>query len=599
MNLNPKKPLVDAAKLQPVTIDPVLPLERLTVSDMSADWMPPAARDLVEAAHASMNIPRVMMIAAITGAIAAAVQGKAKVRVGPAWTEHLSIWWLVFCSSASMKSKCVELAIKPILEYQKKLDEEVKPKANLAKARRAALEAHIKDLAKSAAKMDRMSPDRADKESELKYVSRELADHVVPSVPRLIKTEITPMMLTKRMKANQEADGYARLAIITDEAAFLMNMLGRFGKDGAILETLLAGWNGGHVSEDRRGESAKEIVEANLDRAHITLCCIVQPSVLDKLKACDDLSDKGFFGRCMLHHTAGGTLPPYGTPDIPKPVLEAYSAMVTRLLEWDPGEEPYEVNLLCHWDVIEEAYDRVRVIEQDDETTNSAWLRRGIGRACRIAALYRLAAQIGCNEPGLGGVASSVMDSGEFPSGHRNLSNLSNLDRGQGGSGGSGGGLVRESQILKYHLSNLFNDLAFMQTVERPTESTDSLAVRTLHSLSRSGKFQVGQLFKGRYLSKLLKQNMTVVNPILDRLEDLGHIEKVDERSGKRGPAAAVYRVRTLDWMGDFRPKPTAVQAEPLDPYLDSLPEPDAEPEPEPDLTVDETADPAEDWWRE
>jgi DNA-binding PadR family transcriptional regulator len=108
----------------------------------------------------------------------------------------------------------------------------------------------------------------------------------------------------------------------------------------------------------------------------------------------------------------------------------------------------------------------------------------------------------------------------------------------------------------------------------------------------------VGQLFKGRYLSRLLKQNMTVVNPILDRLEERGHIEKVDERGNKRGPAAAVYRVRTLDWMGDFRPKPTSVQAEPIDDYVDTLPDTE-EPELEPDLSEDETTDPAEEWWRE
>jgi hypothetical protein len=598
--INQKKPLVDAATLQPATIDTVLPLERLTVTDMSADWMPPACRDLVEAAHASLNIPRVMMIAAITCSLAAAVQGKAKVRVGPAWTENLSIWWLVFCSSASMKSKCVDLATSPLLAYQRRLDEETKMAANMARAKKKELEGRLNAIIKKKSELKKgfgSSEDANAVEYDLRETVQQISDHVIPTVPRLIKTDITPAMVSKRLNKNFEADGYARLAIIADEAAFLMNMLGRHNsKEGAVLETILAGWDGGHVSEDRRGETAKDIVEANIDHAHITLCCIVQPSVLDKMNECEDLSARGFFGRCLLHHTAGGKLPPFGTPDIPKPVLEAYSAMVTRLLEWEPEDVPYEVDMLVHWDLLEETYDRVRLHEQDEDEHNSAWLRRAIGRSCRVAALYRLASTIGCGEPVPTGVAASIMSGAGFGDQVRN----SPTRPGSGGGSGGRGGLVRENQILQYLLSCIFNDLAFMQTVERPTESTGSLAVRTLHSLSRRGKLQVGQVFRGRYLSKLLKQNMTIVNQILDALEETGHIVKVEERANRRGPAAAEYRVQTLDPMGSDRPKPTAVQsvAEPLDSFLDSLAEPDYEPEPEP---VEESlgADPAEDWTRE
>lgn len=310
-----------------------VPLNRMEGPAFPVDAMPDPLRELVEAICEEMQVTAELVVPTLLSVISAAVCGKYEVRfehVG-LWKEPVHIMTMPIAPPASRKSPVISVLLKPVQDYEF----EVQPAQRYALAqwesRLRILEKSLSGAESAAIKSMEKGSSISDSEARRMEAVDALETHRFqkPRVEQIVADDATPEAIKSLM-----FDNLGAISAISAESSLLSNTVGgRYSGGDPNLDVLKNGHAGDEIRVNRKGRGA-EIVK----RACLTVCVMVQPSVLTELGAA-----KGFIGEGV----AARFLPSF-SPDIlgsrridvqsvPSYLLSDYSDVITRLLKRQPA----------------------------------------------------------------------------------------------------------------------------------------------------------------------------------------------------------------------------------------------------------------------
>lgn len=524
-----------AAKVDTATLEP-----ELTSPDMESWWLPAPVRDWVEACHVAFGVPRAMAIAAALCSACAVTQGKVRVEVRPGWQEPLSLFWLVFSPTGSRKSALLKAATAPVRGLQAGIARDLEPDIYRLSNQKARLELQIARM-RRAVKAHMHSEGSREHLGQLRELEDELSKCQVPLVPRWLFDDINPTVVPRKLKHNQEAEGIARLAVLDAEGTFLANLLGRHSGTMNV-DPLLKGYSGEPIDMVRTVHGQDATADTHLDAAHISMCLLVQPHMLDKIRAEPDLISNGLIGRCLMTHLEHSITPlPWNAPEIPEYVQLGYERWIATLAGLPEGFV-YQMPAQC-MPTLKALHER---LEEDRCSGSGAvgWTVRTLGRICRIVALTELV--------------------------QSELSQLSTVPVGTGGA--TGGACVGVISKLTYLINSLYYaGLPSAQALEPISDPLARLTLRTLRWLVSVRQFKIGGVFTVRDLQRGLKVDKDRALDVCDSMVSSGHLEQLEPVTRRNRTLTVSYRILSLSDSSAPRPQLSLVREPP------ALPEPDPE----------------------
>lgn len=493
-------------------------------------WLPEPVANWVEAAHAAFGVPRVMAIAAALCTAATLVQGRVRVRVKPGWEEPLSLFWIVFSPTGTLKSALLSSATRQVRAMQEEMARNVAPERHRIINKLKHLEAQRKGLTGKVSALERQEGNvggmfgAAKEPRQLLYeVEHELANTKVPSAAHWLVDDINPSVLPKILRANLEAEGIARIAVLDAEGTFLANLLGRHSKH-INADFLLKGYSGEAIDQVRASQNTDEPVRIHLPHSHVTLLQLVQPHYLDILKGHPSLADNGFMGRCLLTRLAPQeTSLAWEAPSMPPEVQEAYDGWLWDVANVETGTVIDLFEDLDTRDALREVYAQ---LGKDRARNDGAagWRSRALGRIARIIAIVELA--------------------------HRSTDTAL-----KGGVGRAG---VPKKIILLYKYTySLGKHLS--QALEPRADPLATTTHRTLTWLRQSKRVPVGGFVTARELRRGLHLSVELAQAVCEELLDSGHFVVESEKRHRNKTVTVTYRVMSLDPNGNESPRPNTV----------------------------------------
>lgn len=503
--------------------------------DWESWWLPEPVQRWVDAVATAYAVPRVMPIAAAMCAAATLTQGKVSVQLKPGWREPLSLFWLVFSPTAAMKSSVLSLARKPIEDIQDALARELAPDIRRASNEKNRLELQIQRM-RRAVKAHAYTEGAQEHLSQLRELEHELGELVVPKAPRWIFDDINPALVLTKMARNLEAEDIARAGVLDAEGTFVANLLGRHSGHVDVA-ALLKGYTGEPVYKSRASRSSDVEVDTILPATFFSMCLLVQPHVLDHMRATPELADNGLMGRAIVSQAGGSPgLPPIDAPPVSDAVQGAYARWLATLHALPAGTVHDLSPHFAPGGILRKLY-----AELDADLAKGqgavGWTKRTLGRICRIMALSELSESVRLSD------------------------------------GGAGVARTRGEIKIVYLYNTLYSRALTQQRALEPvTHPSLALAHRTLTWLRQSSGLTVGSELNIRQLCRGLTLSKDRVLTVCDELVESGHLEQLAPTVRGNKTLTVTYRVASLDPLGSEAPKLRVV---------DPLPHQDSEP-PEP-----------------
>lgn len=474
--------------------------------DIETWWLPTELREWVEAAHEALSVPRIMAVAAGLCAAATVLQGKVEVEVKPGWREPLSLYWVVFSPTGTLKSALIKAATAPIRKIQSTLKEEREPDLKFARREQVRIEAQLGRM-RRATKAHRHTDGYQEHIQQIRELEHQLDELDTREAPRWLYDDINPTMVPRVLRSNQDSiDGIARMAVLDAEGTFLANLLGRHSGQTNV-DPLLKGYGGEPIDMVRALHGSPKTQDFHISACHLTMCLLVQPHYYQQLVDEPVLGVNGFLGRCLMTHLPDNPEPRrWDAPAIPESVQGAYEGWIAKLAAIPAGTvfEAPEGSL--------EHLERIFRRLEDDRFENkggAGWITRSLGRLCRIAAICR-------------------------------LSQLSQCPRGVGADSGAAG--AREYiSILNYILSPLYSaHLASSRLAEPTTLTTLTITPRLTRWL---GQWTVGQIITLRHIYKPLHLSKNKGLEVADMLIEAGYLEQVNALIRDKKPVSLKFQV--------------------------------------------------------
>ncbi|MCF7553777.1 YfjI family protein [Pseudonocardia sp. WMMC193] len=375
----------DAAQPQGWDADPTPLTPRRLVPPFPVDALPTWVADMVlavaEFTQTPLDLPGCLALAALS----TAAGGRADVEIRPGWREPLNLYTVVAMPPGSRKSAVFAAITAPLLEAERQLIEQARPRIAEAELARKIAEAEAERRAKQATS----ARDRLDREEALASAAEasvEADQLVVPPVPRLIADDVTT-----EAAASLLAEQCGRLAVLSAEGGIFATLAGRYSGGVANLEVFLKGHAGDLLRVDRKGRPAEHIAAPAL-----TLGLALQPEVLTDIARMPGFRGRGLLARILYslpENTVGRRR--IGAPAVPAPVDRAYSSRLARLVVTLAAEHEQ-----LHLRLNDEANHRVLDLERGLEPRLDAhadlahvtdWASKLTGATARIAGLLHLA----------------------------------------------------------------------------------------------------------------------------------------------------------------------------------------------------------------
>ena len=266
--------------LPPEPTPPAFPLHALP------DW----AQTYVAAAAEQVQVPADLTAMLAIGALSAACTGRAQVQVSPNWTEPVNLYLVTAMRSGSGKSAAEKLCCGWLRTWHAERLAAVHDDWDLARRVARVVEKRATEVEKSM-----MMGNKTAKDLQIALAEAQVARDNVPELPRLLADDATPEAVAALLAAHGE-----RLAIISTEAdLFDMVLKGKPGQR-ASLNVYLKAWSGDSMIRDRKGGSDTGPESITLERPLMTVSVTVQPSVLRRLFADDEMVGRGFSARFMF-----------------------------------------------------------------------------------------------------------------------------------------------------------------------------------------------------------------------------------------------------------------------------------------------------------
>jgi replicative DNA helicase len=348
------------------------------------DALPPWVADMViaiaEFTQTPLDLPGCLALAALS----TAAGGRAELEVRPGWREPLNLYTVVAMPPGSRKSAVFAAMTAPLLEAERQLVDQARPRIAEAEVRRKAAHAEAERRAKQAsATRDRLTREEALASAADAAVEAEQI--IVPPLPRLIADDVTT-----EAAASLLAEQGGRLAVLSAEGGIFSTLAGRYSGGVPSLEVFLKGHAGDLLRVDRKGRPAEHIAAPAL-----TLGLALQPEVLTDIARMPGFRGRGLLARILYslpENTVGRRR--VGAAAVPAPVERSYSSRLTRLVvTFADHHEPLRLRL------DEEADQRVLDLERALEPRLAPhaelahvrdWASKLTGATARIAGLIHL-----------------------------------------------------------------------------------------------------------------------------------------------------------------------------------------------------------------
>jgi len=190
----------------------------------------------------------------------------------------------------------------PLYEFEKNLIDDKRAEFEVAKNELDIMKARLEDLKKSyvKARNKTSSNDGTDNgratgraaagiKSEIDDLAAEIAQTGEPAIPTLITSDITEERLVKLA-----ADSGGVIANFSAEGELFANVAGRYSSNSSAFDSILKGYSGDPIRQDRIGRPPQYI-----DEPRFTVAASVQPIVLKQLAAKPEFRHKGFTARFL------------------------------------------------------------------------------------------------------------------------------------------------------------------------------------------------------------------------------------------------------------------------------------------------------------
>ena len=350
-------------------------------TDAFPDWL----EEFAQAEAVTTQTPVDMAALFALGSLATVSGGRVSVRAARDWNEGTNIFAAVAMEPGSRKS-AVERDLKaPIIEYERKLAEQERPRiAEMASLRRVA-EAR-RDRAEKAAATATQA-DRFALEQEAIAAARALEAIVVPAEPRLFTADATPEALMSLLAAHG-----GRMSVLSAEAGVFDLMAGRYSSGIPNLDVYLSGHAGDTLRVDRRNRPPEFV-----DRPALTMALAAQPYVLRKIGRNGEMSGRGLLDRFLYAVPTGNVgFRSSSPPPMSETVRARYAERLTELaVALAAYDEPFVLRLdSAATDVLTAWRDELEPRRRPDRDLGAmqGWASKLDGATVRIAGLLHLAA---------------------------------------------------------------------------------------------------------------------------------------------------------------------------------------------------------------
>ncbi|MFN0131856.1 MAG: DUF3987 domain-containing protein [Phycisphaerales bacterium] len=243
--------------------------------------------------------------------------------------EPAPLWALVLSEPGTRKSAVLAELLRPILKWEADRGREMRPVIAAAAQRHRITERRIRAIEDQAGKV--ADPfKRAVVEGEAIRLAQEMEATPVPTAPALLASEPTPEALVRQMKENH---GRALLASAEGDALDIVR-----GQYSGVRNygAMLKGHAGDSIRAQRVGRPSDMI-----DRPALAVALCVQRAAVEAVWCDPQAEGRGLLARFAV------IAPPdlVGMRDVrPAPVRasvrEAWQAALTRLLSFEPGDDP-------------------------------------------------------------------------------------------------------------------------------------------------------------------------------------------------------------------------------------------------------------------
>lgn len=372
--------------------------------DVLPDWLRRHVVSVTEACQVPSELP---FLLSLTG-LSVASANKARVEVRPGYTEPAHLWTVAVLPPASRKSAVFNHMVRPLREWEEDRAREARPERKRMLDRKEVAEKRL-EKAKRAASKAGDGKGAGELRQQMREAREQLEEMDVPSLPRLVASDVTSEELARLMANNN-----GRIAVLAPEGDIFRIMAGRYS-DGLNFDTYKRAWTGGEpIRDDRVGREGTHV-----PRPALTLGITIQPSVLDTLEAKESFRGEGLLGRFLYGMPDSGIGSRKTGTDVPpldEEAAEAYRRNLRRLLKTDPkavdSEGMYVPHTLPLADAAVDVWDAfTREVEEMLGTGGRLehvrdWGGKLVGHSLRTAVLLHAAQRVGRGEAPWGGPVS-------------------------------------------------------------------------------------------------------------------------------------------------------------------------------------------------
>lgn len=352
--------------------DEVLPFP----DDIFPDWL----EQYINQVAKSTQTPREMAAMGAFSALSIALTKKFNICVYGDWIEPLNTYMLTLMPPSSKKSKVFNDMMRPIQDYQKEKNEEMKVAIS---QNYHELDLKEKQIHSIKTKITQAKTDQVeDLQEQLKYAVEDFENTEEIHPPTFIADDTTPEVLAKLLQENKE-----KIGIISAEGGLFSSIKGKYS-DVSNYEVYLSGYSGDRMSTHRLTRSKVE-----LDNPLISIGVFAQPSIIESLP--QDFFDRGLMARFLYSLPKDNR----GERDIRPPsidpiVAQRYYDNIKKLLEVNTEgvtlrmSKEADANVQLMQEEIEYRQKPGNDLAENDAIGN--WAGKLVGHMMRLAGLIHM-----------------------------------------------------------------------------------------------------------------------------------------------------------------------------------------------------------------
>lgn len=290
------------------------------------------------------------------------------------WTEPTSLYLLGIADSGEGKSTCLKHLFRPIKEWVKRKNADLRPEIAENEQRLRNLQNRLSQAEKD------LKRGKATEEETIRLAQEIAAFERVKPVRLICDGDVTTEQLAVLLQDNGE-----HISVVSTEGGVFDTIAGRYNHNIVNSDLWLKAFNGESASIDRKMSAS-----VTLDAPVVTAFIFCQPVVKNKLLGKTELRFNGFCERFLVFEPPSSVgQGRFDVPALSQPTLTAYTNEICRLLEIEETQylrfSPAARAQFGEW---YNAFEKAIPLSFPDL---KGWARKHPGIIARVAGLLQLA----------------------------------------------------------------------------------------------------------------------------------------------------------------------------------------------------------------